>query len=133
MSDNPVRGVVEVVLCDCLYSFRFSWDALARLRVKYPSLEFDWEDPVTLADMVSAGIEGARQAGIDQQSMSAVDVMALSPPVEPCVSALQRALVYAYTGLEQPNHDPGQEGGSAEKKRFPTWWSRLFGQLAAVA
>jgi len=128
--NNLSKGIIEYTLDGRRVKLCFDWTAIEALveilgknfdsQITRASLEFD--TPV-LAKALSVGLE-KHQPG----EFPAENIMELSPPVIPAVTAIQQALTVAFHGkLEVPESrdgNPLRRLGRTLSRIIVPWWSR---------
>ena len=114
---NPYTGEVEVRLGAESYSLRFTWDSLAAIETAHgenPNLF----SPEVVASVAAIGFK------TKHPEMTAERITELSPPLMPFAQTVQKALQWAYFGMESLPED----SDNAKKKTNPErggLWPRI--------
>jgi len=98
---NPYRGEYHVQIGDTLCTIRFDWDAIAKAFALYGDMAisdlFNGFKPDELAGLLAIVVEK------NHPELTAEKIKEISPPYIPCVKALDKAMAYAYFGIESPD------------------------------
>lgn len=113
VAGNPYRGEVFIHLdAKTRLPLRYKWDAIARIKEQWPEQDFDLWDPDDLAEVVSIGLIHSYPEWTPEKVKEA------SPPINPIVEAVSRAISLAMFGKEPQETNPRKPGRE-------TLWSKL--------
>lgn len=104
MTANAYRGEAELSLGERTWTLRFDWHAMGALRSEFGP---EWPSTVAVAidGMDLPVVAKALEIGLmchHRGEWTAEAIMDLSPPLGPTTSALNAAIVRAFTGREVP-------------------------------
>lgn len=117
MAENPYRGEVFIHLGPkARLPLVYNWDAIARLRERWPKQDFDLYNVHDLAEIIAIGLIHHDPQWTDDR------VMRASPPLQPAVEAVNLAMHRALYGASKaPDLDPRKPGA------MKTLWRKLSG------
>jgi hypothetical protein len=118
---NPYKGEVKLDIYGEAFTVVYDWNALAVIKAKYELNIFDELfqklSPDVLADVLSAGLIK------HHPEMTSEAVFTLSPPIIPCIEAINKAISYAFFALEAPPKSENKEVAPVKKK---TLFQKVF-------
>ena len=94
--ENLYRGEMHIHLEGKRLPLRYTWDAIARMRHRWPEENYDLTKVEDLADMVSIGLH--HLGG----EWTAERVIQASPPLYPVIEAVQTAMWRGFHGPGKP-------------------------------
>src|SRR5688572_12504063 len=121
MADNPYREA-SIQIEGKRLPLRYNWDALARIKARWPDEVYDLHSIDVLEEMVSIGLYHV------DPSFTPERVRKASPPIHPTIDGVSRALWAAYWGAVKEYPENPQKPGLVTqlKKLFelaPQWAS----------
>jgi len=118
--DNKFTGVVPLEFGGKEYKIVFDWEALALLKSEFSQEEqsklFTQQNPHVLAKVLVFGLKR------HHPEVTAEQILKASPPFLKVVSALDRALRWAYFGIDEADDTDdvkksGKDKGTKKKKK----------------
>lgn len=118
---NPHTGELTVPIHDEEYILRYDWDALAAIEAAHGETP-DLFNPDAVASIAAIGFRK------HHPELTAARIKALSPPLIPFAQAVQRAIQWAYYGLDEVPDEPPAKKKTTKKgnrlKRLLKWLFR---------
>ena len=94
--DDPYNGEVSLNMAGENYTLVYDWAALAKLKTTFTESDLDaivnGENMEMMAEVMAIGLQR------HHEGIAAEEIKKLSPPLLPTVTALNKALTYAYFG-----------------------------------
>lgn len=104
---NKYTGEVDITIGNRALKLRYDWAAIAEIMTMHGSdvlAQMLQCSPAIIADVLASGLKG---------QMTAAEIAAASPPLMTMITAIDKALAFAYYGPDGPPPP-------ASKKKLPT-------------